>query len=76
MIREDEIERFVSWDSFFGGKQRHTRYKYENSKGHTENPKQLSYPLQLHCNNSILEEIIGKEKHQDQKRENWMALTN
>ena len=36
-------------------------------KDHTEISKQLLYPLEVHCNNSISEEIIRKEQHLHQK---------
>ena len=41
----------------------------KTAKGHTGIPKHLLYPLALHCNNSISEEIIRKEQHQHQKEQ-------
>ena len=41
----------------------------KTAKDYTGIPKQLLYPLELHRNNNVSEEIIRRQQHQHQKEQ-------
>ena len=61
------MERFTSWKNSFEESKEILGTNMKTTKGYTENPIQLVYPRELHCNRSISEEITNSSTSEEVK---------